>query len=219
MPPSIDLTGHVYARLTVIGKVTASTYPHKWVCRCECGTTREILGASLRKGLTQSCGCLNKEIVSKNSYVHGERKSRLYSIWHNMKQRCGNPKHMHYSFYGALGISVCPAWNEFTNFKTWADSSGYTESLTIDRIKGDQGYRPDNCRWADTTLQARNQKVRSTNTSGHAGVSYVSRLNKYASYLTVAYKKVSLGHFSTLEEAIEARKNYIRNNNLTGFPT
>lgn len=30
--------------------------------------------------------------------------------------------------------------------------------MSIDRIDGTKGYSPDNCRWADTYTQARNQK-------------------------------------------------------------
>lgn len=217
MPAPIDLTGHTYNRLTVLKESMPAEYPRKWECLCICGVTKTILGASLRGGLTQSCGCLNKEILSLKGTSHGGSKSRLYSIWHNIKQRCGNSNHSGYSFYGALGITVYPDWNSFEPFQTWALESGYSENLTIDRKDGTKGYSPDNCRWEDKTVQARNQKKRNTNSSGYIGVSYIPRLNKYQAYLTVAYKKVNLGYFTDSKDASDARQKYIQENSLNGF--
>ena len=50
-----------------------------WLCRCECGNERIVLGKSLRNGHTSSCGCLNKEINSNRSLIDhtGERFGRL----------------------------------------------------------------------------------------------------------------------------------------------
>lgn len=217
MPAPIDLTGHTYNRLTVISESVPAQYPRKWVCQCTCGTIKTILGASIRNGLTQSCGCLNKEILSKKGTSHGGSKTRLYSTWHSMKQRCENPNNDAYSYYGALGISVCPEWNEFQQFQIWAIDSGYSEQLTIDRRDGSKGYSPDNCRWENKTIQARNQKKRNTNSSGYTGVSYVARLKKYQAYITVDYKKINLGMFTDITNAVNARQQYIQTNLLTGF--
>lgn len=45
---------------------------------------------------------------------------RLRSIWHNVKQRCGNPKDCGYKWYGARGVSICEAWHDFEAFAAWA---------------------------------------------------------------------------------------------------
>lgn len=219
MPAPIDLTGNVYNRLTVLNETVPTTYPRKWDCKCECGAYKSIIGSSLKTGATQSCGCLNKEILSAKGTVHGGSKSRLYSIWHNMKQRCGNPNHTAYSYYGELGTTVCTEWDTFVPFKDWAEASGYADDLSLDRKEGTKGYSPDNCRWTTLTIQSRNQKRRNTNTSGHVGVSYNPKISKYQAYLTVDYKKVNLGFFTEVNEAIEARATYILTNNLNGFPS
>jgi len=218
MPKAINLTGHVYSRITVLKENVPTTYPRKWVCICECGNTKIISGSPLRNGATQSCGCLNKERLKETHTVHGDYGSRLYSIWHNMLQRCNNPSNDGYKYYGALGITVCITWKEYAIFKLWANAAGYSKKLTLDRKYGDKGYSPINCRWETKTTQARNQKKRNTNTSGYTGVSYVPRLDKYQAYLTIAYKKVNLGFFLTADSAAQARKTYILLNQLTGFP-
>lgn len=72
MPKKIDEIGNKYGRLTVLREVTKDekrglTGGVYWWCLCECGNTKIINGHSLRDGSTTSCGCYNKEIVSKNS--------------------------------------------------------------------------------------------------------------------------------------------------------
>ena len=65
MAKLIDMTGQRFGRLTVIGRAEHTTpYENKhawWKCRCDCGEEVEISGMSLRRGFTQSCGCLRKE--------------------------------------------------------------------------------------------------------------------------------------------------------------
>lgn len=78
---------------------------------------------------------------------HGERHSRLYGVWCNMKQRCYDENHPDYKKYGAKGITVCDEWQEFPPFKEWAMEAGYDPEAprgvyTIDRIDGTREYSP-----------------------------------------------------------------------------
>lgn len=68
-----DLTGNRYGRLTVLSRVPGN----KWLCRCDCGTEKQIYGGSLRNGLSQSCGCLNIEVQrAKREDLTGKRYGR-----------------------------------------------------------------------------------------------------------------------------------------------
>lgn len=79
---------------------------------------------------------------------HGLCKTRLYSIYMNMKTRCYNKNNSHYKYYGKRGIKVCNEWlHDFQAFYDWSMSNGYNDNLTIDRINVDGNYEPDNCRW------------------------------------------------------------------------
>ena len=83
-----------------------------------------------------------------------------------MKDRCFNPKNIHYSYYGGRGITVCNEWkNSFKEFYTWANTHGYADDLSIDRINKDGNYTPENCRWA-------NAKTQSNNTSNNKFITY-----------------------------------------------
>jgi hypothetical protein len=79
--------------------------------------------------------------------LHGYSSTKLYTCWQNMKARCYNKNSERYEHYGAKGIAVCENWLDFINFKNWAESNGYSENLTIDRINPELNYEPSNCRW------------------------------------------------------------------------
>lgn len=95
----------------------------------------------------------------KEKLLFPQSKTRLYHIWHGMKNRCLNPNDKNYKSYGGRGITICSEWiHDFCAFEDWAYSNGYREYLSIDRIDNDKGYSPDNCRWVTQKVQARNTR-------------------------------------------------------------
>ena len=161
----IDLTGIQFGRFTVLKRVENNKYNKpQWLCECNCinKTQKIICGNSLRSGLTQSCGCLNKEIVSQIHLKHNLSNHKLYKVYHGMKQRCCNSKNQYYYNYGGRGINICDEWsnedNGFINFYNWALKNGYDEKLEIDRINNDGNYEPTNCRWVTDSIQNINKR-------------------------------------------------------------
>jgi len=95
---------------------------------------------------------------------HGDRNVnseyyRLWCVWHDMRQRCNNPKNRDYKYYGGRGITICSDWDLYTNFKDWALGHGYNDKLTIDRVDENGNYTPNNCRWATREEQNRNKRT------------------------------------------------------------
>ncbi len=164
MSKLIDLTGQRFGRLVVIERAGNKRREALWKCRCDCGTFKEVTSYNLRKGMTQSCGCLRKETTSemfrgnKTCMTHGRYGTRLYRIWAGMKHRCSPScsKREFDSYYGK-GIRVCNEWNDFAVFAEWALKSGYSDELSIDRINNDGNYEPENCRWATIETQINNR--------------------------------------------------------------
>lgn len=56
-----DLSQRRFGRLVVIGLHRSEGGRLYWTCKCDCGTQKVILGDSLRKGRTQSCGCYGRQ--------------------------------------------------------------------------------------------------------------------------------------------------------------
>lgn len=52
-----DLTGQVFGDLTVIKRGENKRTTASWVCKCTCGKIKEIVGSTLRNGMSTSCGC------------------------------------------------------------------------------------------------------------------------------------------------------------------
>lgn len=153
--------GDVFGRLTVIREVesvlSGKMLRRFYECKCECGTITRVRLEYLRSGHTQSCGCFRVEQTINALTTHGDRKSKLYSVWAGMVSRCRNQSPR----YGGRGISVCDEWNtSYSAFASWAKANGYNEHLTIDRIDNDGNYEPNNCRWVTCKIQSNN---RSTN--------------------------------------------------------
>lgn len=153
--------GQKFTRWTVVSKSKSIRYVNGtsvpiWLCKCDCGSTKEVRAVHLRSGKSGSCGCLQKEIAAETSFKHGEHNAPMYVVWVALLQRCENPKNKSYKNYGARGITVCPEWHDYAIFHRDM-APAYQNGLTIDRKNNDQGYSPENCRWVSNKVNCRNR--------------------------------------------------------------
>ena len=155
-----DLTGKRFGRLNIVSYKGNDKYGRAtWTCKCDCGSTKIILGSSLTHGYTTSCGCYNREILRNKQLKHDKSNTKLYKVWQAMKTRCYNENFIYYSNYGGRGIKMCDEWkNNFAAFCSWSIANGYEDGLTIDRINVDGNYEPSNCRWITRTQQNNNMR-------------------------------------------------------------
>ena len=160
-----DLTGQRFGRLVVKKFDCLKNGSYYWICKCDCGNEKSIGSCHFKYGKTSSCGCYNREIVSKRSTKHHLTKTRLFKVWRGMIDRCYYKSQKYYKHYGGRGITICDEWkNNFISFYNWAIKNGYDSQAkrgqcTIDRIDNDKGYYPENCRWVDIKTQLNNTSV------------------------------------------------------------
>lgn len=147
-----------------------------------------------------------KDTRDVNKAYHGMAKSPENTAWSNMKTRCYNKNTGRYHSYGGRGITVCDEWlNSFSKFyQDMGDKPNPKDSL--DRIDNNKGYSKENCRWTSDVIQCRNQGIRKDNKTGCKGVNFNKCVNKYEVGISVNKKRIYLGIYNTLNEAIEVRK-------------
>lgn len=142
--------GKIYGRLTVLDvfRKNKRTYAY---CRCICGTIKNIHLYSVIHHRTISCGCYNKEVITK----HGMLRTKEYNTWQHMLRRCDTHDPIHEHLYMGKGIRVCERWKKFSNF---FEDMGFAPSPihSMDRLDNNKGYYKGNCRWATPTEQSRN---------------------------------------------------------------
>ncbi len=128
-----------------------------WWCRCDCGKEKPVSESNLKTGKTVSCGCFKNEVQSKRTTTHGMSKTPEYRTWTHMIDRCENPKCEDYPHYGGRGIKICERWRaSFQDF--YSDMGPRPRNHEIDRVRNEDDYKPDNCRWATRSEQMRNTR-------------------------------------------------------------
>lgn len=154
---ALDLSGKMVGRWTVLYRTGSRHGSPLWMCRCECGTQREVGRGALVTATSRSCGCLRNEAVGARTRTHGmTRKHPLYRTWVGMRNRCNNPNNNGYVDYGGRGIQVCDRWDSFENFV--ADMGPRPVGKKLDRRDNDGNYEPGNCRWSSKLIQIMNRR-------------------------------------------------------------
>lgn len=146
--------GDRYNKLVVISesdpyKLPSGQINRAFLCVCDCGNRKVIRLLHLKRGRIKSCGkCITPNISNGCE--------RIFRIWKGMKDRCKR-NHSESHLYFEKGISVCKEWLDYKTFEFWAINNGYNDNLQIDRIDGNDIYKPSNCRWVTPVENCNNR--------------------------------------------------------------
>ena len=140
-----NMTGKRFGSLLVTDEYKVQHVKHgtliKWKCKCDCGNVLWVFTSALKRRKVDYCPACRPS---------GIRHSRLYHIYHGIKQRCYNPKCPGYENYGGKGVRMSDEWlSDYNIFKEWSLANGYRPGigLSIDRIDSDGNYEESNCQW------------------------------------------------------------------------
>lgn len=152
-----------FGRLEPIGFVGWREFPsgnrqRLWKFKCDCGKEHVALLHNVKRGHTTSCGCyLNQRRIEAHT-THGDnrkgKRTKLYTVWATMKQRCEDVNYRHYPRWGGRGIKIL--WASYEEFKRDMGPS-FQPGLQIERVNNDGHYCKENCKWATAKEQARNR--------------------------------------------------------------
>lgn len=219
MSALINLTGNRFGRLVVLERHGTRVFPlgssvPTWVCRCDCGNEKVILGCDLRSKRTRSCGCLRDESSGDRNRTHGLSEHRLFNTWNSMIYRCSNKNSIGYHNYGGRGIKVCERWGDFKLFLDDMENT-FKEGLTLDRINNDKGYYKENCKWSTVSEQTRNKRKMDGCSSIYRGVCFDKRSKKWMSSIRDLFGKSKfLGYYTCEKQAAQAYNDAIAKYNL-----
>lgn len=210
----IDLTGLAFGRISVLGfshKKQGHTY---WNCKCICGNHRVVNSQRLRGGVTRSCGCLARDkaretCLSRTKHGLSSRsgRSKIYTSWANMKQRCLNEGRPDSEWYHGKGIFVCDEWLDFEGFFDDMGES-YFDGASIERVSNDDGYHKGNCKWIKFSRQSRNKTDNKTLTIDGVEMCMADAADKFdINYNTLRSRiyKMGMDHKEAVTKPVKTR--------------
>ena len=167
----LDRVGMRYGRLEVIEhKGKDNRGKHLWLCKCDCGKEKIVVGDNLSSGKSKSCGCLKIEFLSKKGNQFGLFEDREEAI---LKVQYSHLKRRNFKFGGDLlsfeefkakSLSKCnycgleyskvleDRLNEIKSGKKLSET--VVKANGLDRIDSSKGYSSENtvpcCKYCNT---------------------------------------------------------------------
>lgn len=139
-----DLKGKRFGKLTVV-KYCGERTPensrcknHTWLCKCDCGKEKIILGASLRSGTTKSCGCYQAEIVSSRLIDLTGKKFGLLTVKKYSHKKNNQP---HWDCVCDCGKTKCIAGNSLKSGRSKSCGCNISKINKTHGMWGKPGYK------------------------------------------------------------------------------
>lgn len=150
-----NIKGKKFGKLTVINLNNSDKKHNNWVCLCDCGNNKIVRASSLIKGITQSCGCLQKRTGKENPFWKGweEISGEFFSSIKKGAEERNIEFKITIEYIWKLFIKQdkkCILSGVELNFQSRGDLRDGTASL--DRIDSDKGYTEDNVQWVHKDL-------------------------------------------------------------------
>ena len=214
--------GDKYGRLTIIKEIDPYISPkgkksRRVLCSCSCGNKQvEVKFGDLRRGHTTSCGCINKERMSKthkkfNKYNIDEKNGVVtgYTLdgkefyfdlidYEKVKYHCWR-----IDFEGYVVTTVYETNKSLRMHRFIMDCPEDKVVDHIDHCKNNN--RRENLRVCTVGENAMNKGIGTNNKSGVTGVYYDNSSKRWRACIMLNKKQNHLGSYINKEDAIRAR--------------
>ena len=197
--------GDKVGMLTLLSKKKENKRTYFW-CKCDCGNKKWIRADCIGIGKTVSCGCYN---AKNNSYKPKDIKGKVFGrltalypteyrdvngsvIW-NCKCSCGNFKNVSASDLVKGVVKSCGCFFAENRHINGEKISKYIQDK----------YVVENTNLKNIEID---HKLLSNNTSGYTGVTWDKNRNKWIAQIVFKDKRIFLGRYTNIEDAIQARK-------------
>jgi hypothetical protein len=141
MSKRINLVGRRFGKLVVLRLAEISfDWRTSWWVRCDCGKEKKVIGASLRRGATRTCGC---RLIDWN---HGNRIRPYEALYHLLVRAAHSRSH-----------EIILSYEDFVEFAqqtechycgaavSFAEFSPRSATYNLDRKDNSLGYSKENC--------------------------------------------------------------------------
>lgn len=214
MSKRLDITGERSGRLVALYYDHSDKYGKAvWMCQCDCGRFTKVLASSIRGKHIQSCGCSQKEHITK---LDKDRKK------YNDYAFCGDIVFGKLSNSEDSFIVDRDDYEKIKDCYWYLDSDGYVkghdprvnktvklhkiicgESRVDHKDRNKLNNKKDNLRGCTQQENVINRSIGKNNKTGFVGIT--KRENKWIANITYGGKQHYLGIFDDINDAIVAR--------------
>lgn len=199
--------GDSFGKWTVVRQVASRKWTKYYLCRCACGTEKEVAATNLVRGLTKSCGCPYKNQYrllcdgvtmsgslpsGREFFIDAEDYPRVKTVtWYATE--C-------YYRSGVFYVSDCSG-SSLHKFLLEPPKGYEVDHIDLNPLNNRRG----NLRLCTHQQNQCNQPLQRNNSSGVTGVSFYPRRGRYRARIKASQLDIHLGYFDTFVEAVQAR--------------
>ena len=194
MSERIQLEGKKFGKWTVIKRSDRPGRPY-YLCRCDCGTEKEVCGENLRNGKSTNCGCVAREMLIKR---HADNDEDLTG------KRFGEltVESFAYKDHNRRYWDCLCSCGKHTFVSTLSLTSGRT--VSCGHVRDSKVKSIASCGTNPASIAS--GKLSKRNSSGIKGVYFDKNRNKWCAEIMFMGTKYRLGRFEKIEDAAAARK-------------
>ena len=208
----IDMVNQKVGKWTVLYRVNNDRCGKvRWHCRCECGNEADITGASLRSGITFSCGCSHRfqnDFDLSGEYGIAYDNKGCSFIFDKEDYDKIKPYYWRVHHNNFVSMTIC-------NRKTKTNKQyllhrflmNPNDIQEVDHINHNPlDNRKSNLRVVIVAQNQMNSNRSIRNTSGIKGVNWNPKEKKWRVRISVNGKRISLGSFADYQDAVKCRE-------------